>query len=113
MRNISEVISASRGSTIVTSLPICFVIAIELVSKTGAAASSLEETAHMSEYKYRSGQVVEPASKVFAFIPPGRYEVVRLMPPTMGGNNQYRIKALRDGHERVVKEGELVGTLVA
>lgn len=67
----------------------------------------------MSEYKYRSGQVVEPASKVFAFIPPGRYEVVRLMPPTMGGNNQYRIKALHDGHERVVKEAELVDTLAA
>jgi hypothetical protein len=67
----------------------------------------------MSEYKYRTGQVVEPASKGSSFIPWGRYEVVRLMPPTMDGNNQYRIKALHDGHERVVKEGELVDTLAA
>jgi len=34
--------------------------------------------------------------------------VVRLMPPTVGGDNQYRIKSLSDGHERVVKESDLM-----
>ncbi len=43
---------------------------------------------------------------VLSVTPPGRYEIVRLMPPTVGGDNQYRIKSLHDGHERVVKESD-------
>ena len=35
------------------------------------------------------------------------FEIVRLLPPE-GGNPQYRIKSLRDGHERVVTESEIV-----
>ena len=62
----------------------------------------------MPAHKYRTGQIVEAAAKVFSVIPPGRYEIVRLMPPTVGGDNQYRIKSLSDGHERVVKESDLM-----
>jgi hypothetical protein len=62
----------------------------------------------MPAHKYRVGQIVEAAAKVLSVTPPGRYEIVRLMPPTVGGDNQYRIKSLHDGHERVVKESDLV-----
>jgi len=34
------------------------------------------------------------------------------MPPTVGGDNQYRIKSLHNGHERVVKESDLVDGLI-
>src|SRR5262245_18943917 len=49
---------------------------------------SAEEPAWMPAYKYRVGQVVEAAAKVFGAIPPGRYEIIRLMPPTVVGDNQ-------------------------
>jgi hypothetical protein len=34
------------------------------------------------------------------------YKIERLLPEE-GGTRQYRIKCVSDGHERVVKEGEL------
>lgn len=61
----------------------------------------------MPAYNYQVGQVVEAAKSIFSVIPAGRYEIVRRMPPTVGGENQYRIKSLHDGHERVVKESDL------
>lgn len=61
----------------------------------------------MPAYKYQVGQVVEAAKSIFGVIPAGRYEIVRHMPPTVSGENQYRIKSLHDGHERVVKETDL------
>jgi hypothetical protein len=53
------------------------------------------------------GQVVEAVRSIFSVIPPSRYDIVRLMPPTESGNNQCRIKSLCDGHERVVKDSDL------
>ena len=61
----------------------------------------------MPAHKFQVGQIVDAAGKIFSVIPPGRYEIVRLMPPTVGGENQYRIKSLHDRHERVVKESDL------
>jgi hypothetical protein len=64
----------------------------------------------MSSYKYQVGQVVEAARNMRSVIPIGRYEIVRHMPPTVGGDNQYQIKSLRDRHQRVVKESDLAAT---
>jgi hypothetical protein len=36
----------------------------------------------------------------------GNYRIVRHLPAD-GTDNQYRIKSVSDGHERVVKEGQL------
>jgi hypothetical protein len=40
----------------------------------------------------------------------GEYEIVRLMPRERG-INQYRIRSLADGRERMVTEGELIPKL--
>jgi hypothetical protein len=61
----------------------------------------------MSEHKFRVGQTVE-------FFPEpgvdrasrGRYKIVSLLPPA-GNMPQYRVKSAADGHERMVREGEL------
>lgn len=66
----------------------------------------------MPAYKYQVGQVVEAAKGIFSVIPAGRYEIVRRMPPTASGENQYRVKSLRDGHERVVKESDLTASRI-
>jgi hypothetical protein len=36
----------------------------------------------------------------------GTYKVMRLLPPT-GMDNQYRLKAVKSGQERVVREDEI------
>ncbi|MGH6932875.1 MAG: hypothetical protein ACREEE_10645 [Dongiaceae bacterium] len=60
----------------------------------------------MSLHKFIVGQVVVAKSTLFGMIPPGPYEVTRLLPPT-GMSNQYRIKSLNNGHERVVREDDI------
>ncbi|MBI1777731.1 MAG: hypothetical protein HYR63_20520 [Proteobacteria bacterium] len=60
----------------------------------------------MSEHRYKVGQVVDARTLVRGVVPPGRYEVVRRL-PAQEGDNQYRVKSVRDGHERVVRESEL------
>lgn len=49
---------------------------------------------------YYSPSVFEPATLQ------GIYRVVRLLPAD-GGDNQYRLKSESDGHERVVREGQV------
>jgi hypothetical protein len=63
----------------------------------------------MSPHRYRMGQVVETRADRLGVIPPGRYEVVRLLPPTIGGTNQYRVKSIQTGQERVLTENDLDG----
>jgi hypothetical protein len=41
-------------------------------------------------------------------IPPGRYTIQRLL-PNDGADREYRIRNVRDGHERVVRESQLLG----
>lgn len=50
--------------------------------------------------------MVEARASLFKPTPPGSYEVIRLLPPT-GTCNQYRLKSLKNGHERIVREDEL------
>lgn len=63
----------------------------------------------VAEPKFKAGQTVNSIKSANSAIPPGRYRVVRLL-PTDGIVNQYRIKSVSDGHERVVRESELLPT---
>jgi hypothetical protein len=63
----------------------------------------------MTQHRFRTGQIVESRADKLGIIPPGRYEVVRQLPPTVGGTNQYRVKSVTTGQERVLTEKELDG----
>ena len=54
----------------------------------------------MPAHKFKTGQRVTVIERH------GRFEIVRLLPET-GGRNQYRVRSLADGHERIVIETEL------
>jgi hypothetical protein len=58
-------------------------------------------------HKYKVGQFVRiVAGRFHAAPPPGRYEIVRTLPPD-NTENQYRVRSTEDNHERVVRESEL------
>jgi hypothetical protein len=57
-------------------------------------------------HKFRVGDVVEARASLFRPTPPGPYEVVCLLPPE-GTSNQYRLKSLENGHERIVREEDI------
>jgi hypothetical protein len=64
----------------------------------------------MSRHRYNAGQIVEARTgDKLAVIPQGRYEIVRQLPPTVAGTNQYRVKSLLTGQERVLTENDLDG----
>jgi hypothetical protein len=50
--------------------------------------------------------VVEAKASRFGLAPPGRYEILRLLPPT-GASNQYRLKSIKNGNEWVVREEDI------
>ena len=60
----------------------------------------------MVEHKFRVGQLVEARTNLSDSMLPGPYEVTRLLPPT-GMTLQYRVKSLKSGQERVVREDVL------
>ena len=57
-------------------------------------------------YKFKAGQAVTVAPRRYDPKIGGRFEIVRALPDERG-NNQYRIRSITDGHERVVMEGEI------
>jgi hypothetical protein len=58
-------------------------------------------------HQFRTGQMVRLArSRSTAGAADGDYKVVRQLPET-GGELQYRVKGVREPHERVVKESDL------
>ncbi|WP_119460507.1 hypothetical protein [Rhodospirillaceae bacterium SYSU D60014] len=59
-----------------------------------------------TEHKFKAGQTVMSVKSTNSLIPLGRYQIVRPL-PTDGVSNQYRIKSVLDGHERVVRESDL------
>jgi hypothetical protein len=63
----------------------------------------------MSSHRFRTGQIVESRADRLGIIPPGRYEIVRQLPPTVAGTNQYRVKSVLTGQERVLTENDLDG----
>jgi hypothetical protein len=60
----------------------------------------------MQSRKFAVGQNVTMKQSAFHRAPTDTFEIVRLL-PSEHGNPQYRIKSLRDGHERVVTENDL------
>jgi hypothetical protein len=57
-------------------------------------------------HKFKAGQAVTVAPRRYDPRLGGNFEVVRILPAERG-NNQYRIRSVTDGHERVVIEGEI------
>jgi hypothetical protein len=55
---------------------------------------------------FRSGQTVRLSRALLHKTAGGEYKIVRLLPDD-GGEHQYRIKSVREPHERVVKESDL------
>jgi hypothetical protein len=64
--------------------------------------------AHPTEgHKFSVGQTLFFEPSIFeAGTRGGAYSVVRLL-PAESGDNQYRLKNIADGHERVVRESQL------
>ncbi len=60
----------------------------------------------MAEHKFQTGQFVQFTARILKPTAARGYQVVRLMPP-LGSANQYRIRSVEDGHERMAKEGDL------
>ncbi len=61
----------------------------------------------MNRHKFAVGQAVHfLAGPGDLHVPPGMYKIQRLLPSDANGN-QYRVKHLADGHERVVPESKL------
>jgi hypothetical protein len=57
----------------------------------------------MSGHKFKIGQLVNCHSRERA---PGVYQITQLL-PSEGDSFQYRIKNIKEPHERVAKESEL------
>ena len=57
----------------------------------------------MSRHKFKIGQLVYYRAESAS----GTYQITQLLPPE-GDEYQYRIKSVREPHERVAKEHELV-----
>ncbi len=61
----------------------------------------------MSRHSFSIGQSVELVpGRLDGNIPRGAYTVQRLL-PNDGPDREYRVKNVRDGHERVVRESQL------
>lgn len=58
----------------------------------------------MADYKFKPGQTVTVMARRYDPRIGGNFAVVRAL-PAEHGNNQYRIRSIVDGHERVVMEG--------
>lgn len=60
-----------------------------------------------AEHKFMIGQRVHLLAQPWDLTPPaGHFRVVRLL-PREGGDHQYRIQSVSDGHERIVRESHL------
>jgi hypothetical protein len=61
----------------------------------------------MPPHSFAVGQSVELAFKGFdGAAPSGLYTVVRLL-PNDSSDREYRVRNVRDGHERVVRESQI------
>jgi hypothetical protein len=60
----------------------------------------------MARHKFRIGQLVQLAPAIARNAPAGAYEVTKQLPESHG-EFEYRIKNVREPHERVAKESEL------
>ena len=60
-------------------------------------------------HQFRAGQTVHLLRSSLRTAAGGEFKVVRRLPDDGGGEAQYRIKSVREPHERVVKESDLRG----
>ena len=60
----------------------------------------------MPSHKYAAGRKVQFAPSDLHRSLPGQFEIVRAL-PIEHGILQYRVKSLKDGHQRVVMESDL------
>jgi hypothetical protein len=60
----------------------------------------------MELHKFKLGQSVEFVPSDLRLKPLGVFKIVRVLPRERG-IQQYRVKSVKDGHERVVMEAEL------
>lgn len=60
----------------------------------------------MLPHKFKIGRTVEFVPSDLRLSPPGRFEILRAL-PIEHGIAQYRIKSLKDGHQRVAMESDL------
>jgi hypothetical protein len=60
----------------------------------------------MASHKFKAGQTVSVAPRRYDPRIGGSFKVVRILPAERG-SNQYHIRCVTDGHERVVMEGEI------
>ncbi len=56
--------------------------------------------------QFHSGQIVRLVRSSLRSAADGEFKIIRPMPDE-GGETQYRIKSVREPHERVVKESDL------
>ncbi|MGE3652319.1 MAG: hypothetical protein AB7G10_28595 [Reyranellaceae bacterium] len=61
----------------------------------------------MQSHRFKVGEFVRIAGGKFLGTPQGRYQVVRLMPPAQDNQNQYHVRSVDRGVERMVKEVDL------
>jgi hypothetical protein len=60
----------------------------------------------MQSHKFKVGRMVEFVPSDLRLTPLGRFEILRTL-PIEHGILQYRIKSLKDGHQRVAMESDL------
>ena len=60
-------------------------------------------------HKFKIGQVVDLEPNLLRSLAPGRYEICHLIPSSDQDpdNPRYRIKSIREAHERAAAENEL------
>jgi hypothetical protein len=60
----------------------------------------------MPAHKFQVGEIVELSPSVGLKVPDGAYEVIKQL-TEINGQFQYRIKSVKEPHERVVRESQL------
>lgn len=61
----------------------------------------------MQDHKFAIGKTVHLRPVSFGpSRPPGDFEILRQL-PAEGSDNQYRVKSMNDGHERVIRESDI------
>ena len=61
----------------------------------------------MRAHKFEAGRTVEFVPSDLRLTPLGQFEIVRAL-PIEHGIAQYRLKSLKDGHQRVATESDLI-----
>jgi len=70
-------------------------------------APACEPGKPMQPHKFKVGSYVRVNAAKYLGAPQGRYEIIRQMPPSADNQNQYRVKSVEDGVERMVREEDL------